>query len=238
MSKGVLIGGGLGLGLLGLLLGYGYLTSSAPSIKTSLPAVSATASVSASGSGSAPVAASTPQTAAQAVPPSPAESSAAAPAVSSPTNQSVGVNKAAAASAPATLNQQNAAAPGSPQKTLSPEERKKIREQLESKLAAFRAKGSAVTMADTKKFLDDMQALNQGLLDSRYFATMRQLVVQGEQVQNLSKELTQLASDQSPKANARRAAIMAEMRDSSDRISNGAKSLQSVANEMPKGAQK
>ena len=243
MNKGLLIGGGLGLGLLVLLGGYGFLTSSAPTVKIGPTGASSAATAPLAPSQSPPQ--SQPQSAAAAASstPQPApDSTSAAPSAAGPAplvnNKGAEPTKSAQAVAPPATSQQNTTEPVKPQKALSPEERRKIREQVQEKITAFRAKGTAVTMADTKKFLDDVQTIGQGQFDSRYFATMRQIVVQGEQVQNLNKELIQLSSDQSPKANARRAAIMAEMRDSSDRIATGAKSLQSTANDIVKGGQK
>ena len=219
MNKGVVLGAGLGFGLLVLLGGYGFFVSAKSTIQTAPSAV-----------GSALIA---PSDAPIVAPPSAATQ----PAQSANSN-STELNKAVAVGAPPLVVQQSVAEPAKPQKVLSAEERTQLNQQVEARIAAFSAKGAAVSMGDTRKFLDDIQTLGQGQFDSSYFSAMRQIVLQGQQVQGLSNELSQLASDRSPKAGARRTEIMAEMRDAADRISTGAKSLQSIATTPVKTGQK
>ena len=91
------------------------------------------------------------------------------------------------------------------------------------------AKGQKVTPTDTLAFLNDVEKLGQGLFDPRYFSTMREMVGYSARTQDLSRELNQVANSKAPKDIARQQAILAELRDIGDRISNGAAELQSYA---------
>lgn len=98
---------------------------------------------------------------------------------------------------------------------------------VQAKVAALRAKGADVTLEDTRRLMDDIEALGQGQFDPRYFATMRKILEYSARVQALNKELSQLGTQTTPAANARKMALLAEIRDLADRIHNGTQALQS-----------
>ena len=120
---------------------------------------------------------------------------------------------------------------GQQKNRISKEERKKIREQIHTKMSALLAKGKNVSLADTQKFLDEIEALGKNEFDTRYFSTMRGIIRETERSQALSNELTKIAPDRSKQADARRSEILKEMRDLSDRVANGSQALQSYARE-------
>lgn len=114
-------------------------------------------------------------------------------------------------------------------KPLTREERQKIRAQVNIKTQQLLAKGQNVTLKDTQTYLNDVEKLGQGIFDPRYFNVMREMVGYSAKTQELSLELKKIANSREPKDIARQQAILAEMRDLSDRISHAATALQSYA---------
>ena len=224
MNKGVLIGGGLGLLALAFLAGV-WLTST--------PVEGPQSASEASGVSSATVA-SAPATLGQ---PSrqttgaPADVSAdhpaSAPATSAPPAQAVPWSAAPAAEG----------AGGDGGERMSKDERRKVRAAVRIKMAELLAKGNSATLEDTQKLMDEVEALGQGQFDARYFATMRKMIEHSARLQDLSTELGQLASQKTPQAEARRTAILAEIRDLGDRMNSGAQSMQSYTRDALVGKQ-
>jgi hypothetical protein len=215
MNKGVLIGGGAGLMVLGLLGAYWLMASGpqTPSPAESKPAPMAIAPL-------APPTSGTPE------------------AMPSPTPPAVGASENTSADAPAepgTSAPLNASptmpAPESGARALTREERRKIRAEVRRKMTELLAKGQNAQPADTLAFLDDVEKSGQGVFDPRYFSTLREMVGYSAKTQALSKELAQIANSKTPQAEARRQDILAEMRDLGDRFSKGASALQTYAHD-------
>ena len=114
-------------------------------------------------------------------------------------------------------------------KPLTREERRDVRAQIDVKTKELLAKGKNVTPADTQAYLNDVERLGKGIFDSKYFSVMREMVGYSARTQELSQELNQIANSKAPKDIARQQAILLEIRDIGDRISNGATMLQSYA---------
>lgn len=206
MNKGVVAGAGLGLVLLAFLGGY-WLANSG-----SAPAPAA-------GSASAP----SPVTAA-----GPAGDAASSASGAASTGAPV-------TSAPAAA-QSSAAEPASPVaggSRLTPEERRQLRASIRAKLAALQAKGPNVSIAEAQAVMDEVEQLGRGEFDPRYFKAVRDMLGYSGRVQTLSKELQSIASSSNAKDVARRQAILAEMRDLSDQISQSAAQVQSYARPLP-----
>jgi hypothetical protein len=223
MNKGVVAGAGLGLVLLAFLGGYWLANNgsapapvagslSAPSPVTAAgPAGDAASSASGAASAGAPVSSA----------PAAAQSSAAEPA---PPVAGTPVPGAAGASS---------AAPVAAGSKLTPEERRQLRANIRAKLAALQAKGPNVSIADAQAVMDEVEKLGRGEFDPRYFQAVRDMLGHSARVQTLSKELQSISSSSNPKDVARRQAILAEMRELSDQISQSAAQVQSYARPLP-----
>ncbi|MFC3685482.1 hypothetical protein [Hydrogenophaga luteola] len=223
MNKGVVAGAGLGLVLLAFLGGYWLANSgsapapaagsaSAPSPVTAAgPAGEAASSASGAASTGAPVTSA----------PAAAQSSAAEPA-----------SPVAGAPAPGAAGP-SAAAPAAGGSRLTPEERRQLRASIRAKLAALQAKGPNVSIAEAQAVMDEVEQLGRGEFDPRYFKAVRDMLGYSGRVQTLSKELQSIASSSNAKDVARRQAILAEMRDLSDQISQSAAQVQSYARPLP-----
>lgn len=222
MNKGVLVGGGLGLLALAFLAGV-WLTS--PPVGSPEPAPVAP------GASSATVA-SAPAALGQ---PSPV------PAGTQPDVGASGNAPAPASSAPPAQDAPWAAAAadgeGGGGERMSKDERRKVRAAVRVKMAELLAKGNSATLEDTQKLMDEVEALGQGQFDPRYFATMRKMIEHSARLQVLSKELGQISSQTTPQAEARRTAILAEIRDLGDRMNNGAQAMQSYTRDALVGKQ-
>jgi hypothetical protein len=116
---------------------------------------------------------------------------------------------------------------------LTPEERRQLRASIRAKLAALQAKGPNVSIAEAQAVMDEVERLGRGEFDPRYFKAVRDMLGYSGRVQALSKELQGIASSSNPKDVARRQAILAEMRDLSDQISQSAAAVQSYARPLP-----
>lgn len=206
MNKGVVAGAGLGLVLLAFLGGY-WLANS--------------------GSAPAPVAGS-------ASAPSPV--TAAGPAGDAASSASGAASTGAPVTSAPAAAQSSAAEPASPVaggSRLTPEERRQLRASIRAKLAALQAKGPNVSIAEAQAVMDEVEQLGRGEFDPRYFKAVRDMLGYSGRVQTLSKELQSIASSSNAKDVARRQAILAEMRDLSDQISQSAAQVQSYARPLP-----
>lgn len=206
MNRGALVGGVLGVVVLAFLGGY-WLANPA-----SHSATPADAGRSAGATSAAPGALTSPSNTTRAADGTPAAAG---------TPQAPWLNPPAAGAAVA------GAAPVTP---LSRDERRQVRDQVRKKLAELQAKGPNVTIAEVQSLMDEVEALGRGVFDPRYFQTMRQMLEKSAQVQALGKELQAIAPSSAPKDVARRQQILAEMRNLSDQISQGAAALQGYAN--------
>lgn len=225
MNKGVLAGAGLGLVLLAFLGGYWLANNAGAPLAGS---ASAPAPVTAPGTtGSASPATGTVTAGAQSASTPTAPSSTAA----DPARSRADAAPPAGARAPAT-------APAQPVSKLSPEERRQIRASIRAKLAALQAKGPNVTIAEVQAVMDEVEQLGRGEFDPRYFKAIRDMLGYSARVQTLSKELQTIASSANPRDVARRQAILAEMRDLSDQISQTSAAVQSYARPLPAPAGK
>ncbi len=224
MNKGVLVGGGLGLLALAFLAGV-WLTS--PPAGSPEPAPVAPGA-------SSPTVASAPAALGQSSP---------VPAGTPPEVGASGHAPAPASSAPSAQDPPWSAAPaaadgeGDGGERMSKEERRKVRAAVRIKMAELLAKGNSATLEDTQKLMDEVEALGQGQFDTRYFATMRKMIEHSARLQVLSKELGQISSQTTPQAEARRTAILAEIRDLGDRMNNGAQAMQSYTRDALVGKQ-
>lgn len=211
MHKGMVIGAGVGLLLLVFLAGMWV---NAPSLQ-------------------APGTPGAPQPAPRAPAPAAPAASAQRPSTAAPAPEDSGAQDAAgvaprAQQRPSDTPLDSAAAhPG--RKRIDPQERRKIHAAVQAKMAALRAKGANVTLQDASTLMDEIEALGQGQFDARYFATMRKIIEYSARVQVLNKELSQIATQNTPAADTRKMALLAEMRDLADRIQNGSQALQSYA---------
>ena len=216
MNKGVVAGAGLGLVLLAFLGGYWVANNgSAPAAGSPSASSPVTAAGPAGGASSITGAAS-------AGAPVASESATASSSATSPALPGVAVPVPGAAGV----------APSGPVATgsrLSREERRQLRANIRAKLAALQAKGPNVTIAEAQAVMDEVEKLGQGEFDPRYFKAVRDMLGHSGRVQTLSKELQSIASSSNPKDVARRQAILAEMRDLSDQISQSAAQVQSYA---------
>lgn len=133
----------------------------------------------------------------------------------------------------------SSAAPVPSGSKLTPEERRQLRASIRAKLAALQAKGPNVTIAEAQAVMDEVEQLGRGEFDPRYFKAVRDMLGYSGRVQTLSKELQSIASSSNPKDVARRQAILAEMRDLSDKISQTSAAVQSYARPLsaPAGKQ-
>lgn len=224
MNKGVVAGAGLGLVLLAFLGGYWVANNgsapaagspSAPSLVTAAGPAGGASSITGAASAGAPVA-----------------SESATPSAAAPTLPGV----AAPVSGGVVVSPSGPVASGS---SLSREERRQLRANIRAKLAALQAKGPNVTIAEAQAVMDEVEKLGQGEFDPRYFKAVRDMLGHSGRVQALSKELQSIASSSNPKDVARRQAILGEMRDLSDRISQSAAAVQSYARPLsiPAGKQ-
>lgn len=218
MNKGVVAGAGLGLVLLAFLGGYWLANNgSAPTVGS----LSAPPPVTAPGTdGGATAGAASSGAAAPSAPAMPSPS-AAVPAQSGAVAPVPG-----AAGAPS-------AVPVAGGSKLTPEERRQLRASIRAKLAALQAKGPNVSIAEAQAVMDEVERLGRGEFDPRYFKAVRDMLGYSGRVQALSKELQGIASSSNPKDVARRQAILAEMRDLSDQISQSAAAVQSYARPLP-----
>lgn len=123
------------------------------------------------------------------------------------------------------------AAPATAASTLTREERRQVRAQIRAKLAELQAKGQNVTLAETQVAVADIERLARGTLDPRYFGLLRDTLTQAARVQDLSRELTQVAQSTKPNDVVRKQAILAEMRELSFRLTSSSKALQAYARE-------
>ena len=225
MNKGVLVGGGLGLLALAFLAGI-WLTT-APVETSDVQLESAPVAGRDKPNPGAPGRSDFPPSSATAALPGPA------PAVdSSPTNRSAPPLQDAPWNAP---NPPDSKVPQA--ERMSQEERREVRSAVRAKMAELQAKGANATLADTKKLMDDIEALGQGQFDSRYFVIMRKTIEHSARIQVLSQELGQLTGKRTVEAEARRTAVLAEIRELGDRLNNGAQAMQSYANEALSGTQ-
>lgn len=227
MNKGVLAGAGLGLVLLAFLGGYWLANNaSAPAAGTASAPSPVTAAGPAGGVSSTAggTSAGAPAPSAQNAGPSPA-------AEPAPRVAGVPLPGGAGMSPSAPL-------PGGSK--LSPEERRQLRASIRAKLAALQAKGPNVSIAEAQAVMDEVEQLGRGEFDPRYFKAVRDMLGYSGRVQTLSKELQSIASSSNPKDVARRQAILAEMRDLSDRVSQSAAQVQAYARPLsaPAGTQK
>ena len=216
MNKGVLIGGGVGLLVLGLLGAY-WLMASGPQALS--PAESEPVSRAV-----APLA--PPTSGAPEAMPSPTP-----PAVGAPENTPAVAPAEPGPSAPLNASSPTMPAPETGARALTREERRQIRAEVRRKMTELLAKGQNAQPADTLAFLDDVEKSGQGVFDPRYFSTLREMVGYSAKTQALSKELAQIANSKTPQAEARRQDILAEMRDLGDRFSKGASALQTYAHD-------
>lgn len=218
MNKGVVAGAGLGLVLLASLGGY-WLASNGSAPVAGNPSAPLAAPGPAGGAEPAGGTASAGAAASSA--PAAPSSSAAVPAQSGAVAPVQG-----AAGAPS-------AAPVAGGSKLTPEERRQLRASIRAKLAALQAKGPNVSIAEAQAVMDEVERLGRGEFDPRYFKAVRDMLGYSGRVQALSKELQGIASSSNPKDVARRQAILAEMRDLSDQISQSAAAVQSYARPLP-----
>lgn len=220
MNKGVVAGAGLGLVLLAFLGGY-WLANNGSAPTAGSP--SAPPPVAAPGTDGGAAATAGAASAGAAAPSAPAmpSTSAAVPAQSGAVAPVPG-----AAGAPS-------AAPVAGGSKLTPEERRQLRASIRAKLAALQAKGPNVSIAEAQAVMDEVERLGRGEFDPRYFKAVRDMLGYSGRVQALSKELQGIASSSNPKDVARRQAILAEMRDLSDQISQSAAAVQSYARPLP-----
>ena len=224
MNKGVLVGGGLGLLALAFLAGV-WLTSHPVEAPQSAPVAPG---VSSAAVASAPAALGQPSPVPAGTPPDVgASGNAPAPASSAPPAQD-----APWAAAPAAADGE-----GGGGERMSKDERRKVRAAVRVKMAELLAKGNSATLEDTQKLMDEVETLGQGQFDPRYFATMRKMIEHSARLQVLSKELGQLSSQNTPQAEARRTAILTEIRDLGDRMNNGAQAMQSYTRDALVGKQ-
>lgn len=223
MNKGVVIGAGLGVLVLAFLAGIWF--ASSPSTSTSFSAD--TPGVQAVPHSRAPEA--------LIAPPSPAS---VAPLQKAPWNSPVPSESGGSAdSAASAESAESAGSATGHSEPMGRDERRKVRAAAQAKMAEFQAKGAGVTLEDTQKLMDDVQALGQGQFDARYFATMRKIIEYSARMQVLNKELGQLTAQKTPQADARKMAVLAEIRDLGDRINNGAQAMQSYSREALSGKQ-
>lgn len=218
MNKGVVAGAGLGLVLLASLGGY-WLASNG--------------SAPVAGNPSAPLAAPGPAGGAE---PAGGTASAGAAASSAPaapsSSAAVPAQPGAVAPVPGAAGAPSAA-PVAGGSKLTPEERRQLRASIRAKLAALQAKGPNVSIAEAQAVMDEVERLGRGEFDPRYFKAVRDMLGYSGRVQALSKELQGIASSSNPKDVARRQAILGEMRDLSDQISQSAAAVQSYARPLP-----
>lgn len=226
MNKGVLAGAGLGLVLLAFLGGYWLANNAAAPTAGTASAPSSVTTAGPAGSAS-----STPSAVAPGAPVS------SAPAVSSSPAGEPAPSVAGAPLQGGAGMSPSAPAPGGSK--LSPEERRQLRASIRAKLAALQAKGPNVTIAEVQAVMDEVEQLGRGEFDPRYFKAVRDMLGYSAQVQTLSKELQSIASSSNPKDVARRQAILTEMRELSDRISQTSAAVQSYARPLsaPTGKQ-
>jgi hypothetical protein len=227
-KKGMLFGGAVGLLVLLLLGGFWWLAR-APEPHTSLVSETAPGATTTPGVAAPAGAAAAPSGAAE-----PIASVSPGATAADPLSSSAGAGASATPSASSTATAPWNAAPGDTVVTdnktpLALDERRKIRAEVRVKMTELLAKGQNVTPAETQAFLNDVEKLGQGMFDARYFSTMRQMVSNGARAQELAKELGKIAYSKAPKDMARQQDILAEMRDISDRTSNGAAALQAYA---------
>ncbi len=216
MNKGVVAGAGLGLVLLAFLGGY-WLANNGSAPTAGSP--SAPPPVTAPGTDGGAAATAGAASAGAAAPSAPAMPS---PSAAVPAQSGAVAPVPGAAGAPSAVP-----VAGGPK--LTPEERR----QLRAKLAALQAKGPNVSIAEAQAVMDEVERLGRGEFDPRYFKAVRDMLGYSGRVQALSKELQGIASSSNPKDVARRQAILAEMRDLSDQISQSAAAVQSYARPLP-----
>lgn len=111
----------------------------------------------------------------------------------------------------------------------SREERRKSREQIRHLSAQLQAKGSNATLQDVQTYLNSVERLGAGDLSGRYFQTMRLILEQSARVQELNQELAAMPNTPSQAQQARKREILAQLRDSSSKITGGVTTLQSYA---------
>jgi len=226
MNKGVLVGGGLGLLALAFLAGIWLMAAPVESSDEQRASAPATVGVQPSRvapgqpilpPSSAPAAEAGP---APAVGSSPAHSASAAPSQDAPWNTpKLSDSRADRA------------------ERMSKEERRAVRSAVRAKMAELQAKGSGAKLEDVQTLREDSEALGQGQFDTRYFAVMRKTIEHSARIQVLSQELGQLSGKKATDVEARRIAILAEIRELGDQLNNGAQAMQSYAREAVTGRQ-
>lgn len=220
MNKGVFWGVGLGLLVLAFLGGFWLAGSPLDEPSDMKPAQSALpvppAPLSAGASGS------------------PGQAGAARLA---PRPDALGAQPSLAPSPGPGLGSSQLAAPGAAENTniagtpKSKEERRKIVAQIRALSAELQAKGANATMQDVREYLDEVERLGQGQLDTRYFATTRQIIDQTDRALVLNQELARISKSTAPADQARRQAILAELSAITSRINASSAVLQSYSNE-------
>jgi hypothetical protein len=224
MNKGVLIGGGLGMLALAFLAGVWFNTQ----IPEPLPTTAQGQTTTSQATAGVDDPSGTPGAAVSAAP---------TPADLSSINGANGADSAVPGVAPSpdaapwsTPLEELAKNPD--KEPLTREERRAIRSKVRTKMAELLAKGQNVTPEDTQRFIDEIEAVGQGVFDPRYFATLREIVGYSAQTQALSKELGEIAYSKTPEDVARREEIMSEMTGIGARISSGTAALQSYARDI------
>lgn len=211
MNKGVLIGGVVGLLVLAGLGSY-WLAVSAPSAsKSQAPVMTVPAGQLPVGTSSSDAAKTLAQAdSAASVGPGPGaarDADAAKPWVLPPVaGQGAGTSGTSSSAAAAAAAK------------LSPEERRLRREQVRAKLAELRAKGPKATIEETRQVMDEVERLGAGILDPRYFQAVREMLGHAARAEALSQEFRRVAQSQRPEDVARQQAILAELRDISQRL--------------------
>lgn len=217
MNKGVIVGGGLGLLLLAFLAGV-WLSrpASEPGLVVARPGAPQIR-LPAGGALDAPAG----------LPGSPAN----VPAPSTGTAPPGPGLGAEGSAAPWTVAPQaQASGPA-----LTREQRRQIRVRIRVKVNELLSKGPQLSLAETQGLLDEIETLGQGQFDPRYFQVMREMIQHSVTTQRLSEELGRIAQSTAPQDVARRQAILGELRDISDRMANGAKTMQSYSRDLLAG---
>ncbi|MFP5467958.1 MAG: hypothetical protein ACLGG8_10625 [Gammaproteobacteria bacterium] len=211
MNRGVWIGGGVGLLVLAGLGSYWLVVSSSPAPDRPAPVTAA-----------APGGPRVPMPSAAEAARQLEEADRAASIASSP-----GAGPDAGAARPwvvppvaglAATSGASSSASASGAAKLSPEERRLRREQVRAKLAELRAKGPKATIEETRQVMDEVERLGAGILDPRYFQAVREMLGHAVRAEALSQEFRRVAQSQRPEDVARQQAILAELRDISQRL--------------------
>lgn len=214
MNKGAIIGGAIGLTLLAFLGGY-WLSASAPEYRAPETSQAHTAPATQAAS-------SAPASAVGSVAPLAIQNNHSASVTADPT-----ALPAPAIAPPASAGNPAQATPVNP--ALSKAERNRIRIEVRAKSRELLAKGQNVTTEETLAFIGDVEKLGQGLIDPRYFSTMREMVQYSARIETLNKELAQISKRTSPADLERQKQVLAEIRDLGNRITSGAAALQTYA---------